>query len=104
MDTRKESDRRCTFWLEFENGSRLHVLMLDEPEVDEASIPPYDNSLLEEQNKKIDSMNETSKLAGDGDLEGRNSQEGGGSILKNNDSPSKPKDIKASRDSNPENV
>lgn len=49
-------------------------------------------------------MNETSKLAGDGDLEGRNSQEGGGSILKNNDSPSKPKDIKASRDSNPENV
>lgn len=34
MDTRKDSDRRCTFWLEFENGVRLHVDMQDEPETE----------------------------------------------------------------------
>jgi hypothetical protein len=48
MDTRKDSDRRCTFWLEFENNCRFQVEMLDDPAVDEAMIPPYDNSVLEE--------------------------------------------------------
>jgi hypothetical protein len=33
MDTRKDQDRRCEFWLEFENGVRMHAEMLDEPEV-----------------------------------------------------------------------
>ena len=33
MDTRKDSDRRCTFWLEFENACRLSVDMLDDPEI-----------------------------------------------------------------------
>jgi len=33
MDTRKDTDRRCEFWLEFENKVRLHIEMLSDPEV-----------------------------------------------------------------------
>ena len=28
-ETRKNVDRKCEFWLEFENGVRMHAEMLD---------------------------------------------------------------------------
>jgi hypothetical protein len=43
MDTRKDSDRRCEFWLEFENGVRMHVEMLEEPSINDEVIPVADN-------------------------------------------------------------
>lgn len=40
FDTRKSTDRRCEFWLEFENGMKLQAEMLDVvPPLSEA-IPP----------------------------------------------------------------
>lgn len=96
MDTRKDSDRRCTFWLEFENACRLSVDMLDDPEIEESLIPVYDNTLLEEQNKKTLDLNNTSELAADADLDGRESKQEG--ILKTSSSPSKT-NLDAKRDS-----
>jgi hypothetical protein len=46
MDTRKDQDRRCEFWLEFENGMRMHAEMLDDPQIDTDLIPPVDNEHL----------------------------------------------------------
>ena len=47
MDTRKEQDRRCEFWLEFENGMRMHAEMLEDPAVDTDLIPPVNNDALQ---------------------------------------------------------
>ena len=43
MDTRKDQDRRCEFWIEFENGVRMHAEMLNEPETSTDLIPPANN-------------------------------------------------------------
>ena len=39
-ETKKCVDRRAEFWLEFENGVRMHAEMLDSCEPNSALIPP----------------------------------------------------------------
>lgn len=46
MDSWKETDRRCEFWLEFENGSRMHCELLNEPDINEELIPVDNNDIL----------------------------------------------------------
>ena len=40
FDTRKTTDRRCEFWLEFENGVKLRAEMLDMVAPLSDMIPP----------------------------------------------------------------
>ena len=40
FDTRKTTDRRCEFWLEFENGVKLRAEMLDAVVPLAEGIPP----------------------------------------------------------------
>ena len=40
FDTRKTTDRRCEFWLEFENGVKLRAEMLDMVAPLSEMIPP----------------------------------------------------------------
>ena len=37
--------------MEFENGTRMHIEMLDKPESDTSLIPPCDNSAYSEEQK-----------------------------------------------------
>jgi|694.fasta_scaffold84581_5 hypothetical protein len=38
------ADLRCEFWIEFENGARMHAEMLDKVETNLNIIPLTDNS------------------------------------------------------------
>jgi hypothetical protein len=42
FDTRKSTDRRCEFWLEFENGVKFQAEMLDPVSVPTELIPPVE--------------------------------------------------------------
>jgi len=42
FDTRKSTDRRCEFWLEFENGVKLQAEMLDVVSPLSEAIPPVE--------------------------------------------------------------
>jgi hypothetical protein len=42
FDTRKSTDRRCEFWLEFENGVKMQAEMLDSVSVPTELIPPIE--------------------------------------------------------------
>ena len=43
FESRKSTDRRCEFWLSFENGVKLFVEMIDPSEQRLESIPPIGN-------------------------------------------------------------
>lgn len=42
MEVRKAMDRRCELWVQFENGARMHVAMVDEEFPKSNLIPPAD--------------------------------------------------------------
>jgi hypothetical protein len=42
FDTRKSTDRRCEFWLEFDNGVKMQAEMLDPVATPTELIPPVE--------------------------------------------------------------
>ena len=45
-ETKKEMDRRCEFWCDFENGVRLHTEMMDQVKSKTELIPPISNETV----------------------------------------------------------
>jgi hypothetical protein len=91
MDTRKDGDRRCEFWLEFENGMRMHAEMLDIPEVETDLIPPINNEHLLKAGMEFTSNVQSNvsiggNVDGDADLndEDKKTEGDAKSILKSN--------------------
>ena len=56
-EARKTVDTRCEFWLEFENGVRMHAEMVDPAKAKTELIPPTNNgsgsNLLKEPTKQV---------------------------------------------------
>jgi len=56
-EARKTVDTRCEFWLEFENGVRMHAEMVDQVKSKSDLIPPMDNgvsmSVMKEPTKQV---------------------------------------------------
>jgi len=42
LEAKRKTDRRCEFWLEFENGVKMFAEMLDPAPAAVDQIPPYD--------------------------------------------------------------
>lgn len=42
LETKRKTDRRCEFWLEFENGVKMFAEMLDPVPPETSLIPPLD--------------------------------------------------------------
>lgn len=42
FETKKTLDRRCQFWLQFENGTKMFAEMLDPAQAESNLIPPLD--------------------------------------------------------------
>ena len=52
QETKKNSNRNCQFWLEFENKARLNICMMDPVEPQRDLIPPLTGS-EQSQSKKV---------------------------------------------------
>ena len=42
LEAKRKTDRRCEFWLEFENGVKMFAEMLDPVPAETSLIPPLD--------------------------------------------------------------
>lgn len=56
LETKRKTDRRCEFWLEFENGVKMFAEMLDPVPADTSLMPPIEGSIAATDNQKREVM------------------------------------------------
>jgi len=53
FETKRASDRRCEFWLEFENGVKMFAEMIDPVKANQDLIPPlFDGHMRGSESQK----------------------------------------------------